>query len=124
MEKQVSLFEEVRYVNESINKNTYYILNMRNEIAPNIITYRTNDGLIENRKIDKQAFSILPVQDGDIIEVKSNEKRYGKKAIGKNSDGTNIVVEDTTKIYDVICSYDILYRDYDKCNKFNSDDEE
>lgn len=124
MEKQISLFEEVRYVNELINKNTYYILNMRNEIAPNIITYRINDGLIKNRKIDKQAFSILPVQDGDIIEVKSNEKRYGKKTIGKNSDGTNIVVEDTNKIYDVICSYDILYRDYDKCNKFDSDDGE
>ena len=114
MQKQVDLFKEVRYTDDTVIDSKYYVLNTRNEIAPNITVYRIKDGLIENRKVSKNAYSILPIQDGDIITVKSTVQQYGVKPVGKNELGQNIVEQDKSKIYDVITSYDIDYRDFSK----------
>ena len=101
----------------------YYVLNTRNEIKPNIITYQLSTGLIEYQKVDKQAFDILFIQDGDIIKVAKSEKRYGYKIVGKDENGINIVEPDSSKIYSYLCNYEIVYRNYKKSNKSLVDEE-
>ena len=115
MEMQVNKFGTVRYKDAAFS-NRYFVLNTRNAIAPNLILYNIGNGEIEYRKIKKEIFKILPLQDGDIIDVKNSEKQFGMKIIGKDDDGKNIVVADVNKEYDVITQYDIIFRKYNKNN--------
>ena len=78
-------------------------------------------GEIQYRKIRKEIFKILPLQDGDIIDVISSEKEFAKKIIGKDDDGINIVAADIDKELDVITQYDLVYRDYNKSKTLLSD---
>lgn len=120
MEMQVNKFGTVRYKNSSF-ANRYFVLNTRNVIAPNLILYNIGNGEIQYRKIKKEIFNILPLQDGDIIDVKNSEKQFAMKIIGKDDEGKNIVVADIDKEYDVITQYDIIYRKYGKENSFLTD---
>ena len=123
LEKQIELFEDVRYIDKDLSDDLYYVLNTRNEIKPNIITYQLSTGLIEYQKVDKQSFDILFIQDGDIIKVAKSEKRYGYKIVGKDENGINIVEPDSSKIYSYLCNYEIVYRNYKKSNKSLVDEE-
>ena len=78
-------------------------------------------GEIQYRKVRKEIFKILPLQDGDIIDVISSEKEFDKKIIGKDDDGINIVAADIDKELDVITQYDLVYRDYNKSKTLLSD---
>ena len=120
MEMQVNKFGTVRYKDSKLI-NRYFVLNTRNIIAPNLILYNMGNGEIQYRKIKKEIFKILPLQDGDIIDVKNSEKQFGMKIIGKDDEGKNIVVADIDKEYDVITQYDIVYRKYGKGNSFLTD---
>ena len=71
--------------------------------------------------VRKEIFKILPLQDGDIIDVISSEKEFAKKIIGKDDDGINIVAADIDKELDVITQYDLVYRDYNKSKTLLSD---
>ena len=121
MKTQVEKFNEVRYKDDSLNGNRWFVLNTRNIIAPNLILYNMKTGEIQYRKIRKEIFKILPLQDGDIIDVISSEKEFAKKIIGKDDDGINIVAADIDKELDVITQYDLVYRDYNKSKTLLSD---
>lgn len=123
MKEQVKKFNEVRYTDEKFDDNTWFVLNTRNVIAPNLILYNMRTGEIQYRKIRKEIFKILPLQDGDIINVLKSEKEFAKKIIGKDDDGFNIVAADIDKELDVITQYELLYRDYSKSKLSISDDE-
>ena len=122
MKMQVEKFGTVRYKDPTLVER-YFVLNTRNIIAPNLILYNMGTGEIQYRKIRKEIFKILPLQDGDIIDVKSSEKEFGMKIIGKDDDGKNIVVADIDKEYDVITQYDLIYRQYGKGNSLLTDQE-
>ena len=62
-------FNEVRYKDIKLNDNRWFVLNVRNEIAPNLILYNMKTGDVQYRKVNKKVFNILPLQDGDIIDV-------------------------------------------------------
>lgn len=121
MEMQISKFNEVRFVDETSNENRWFVLNTRNVIAPNVILYNMKTGEIQYRKIRKEIFKILPLQDGDIIDVLNSEKEFGMKIIGKDDKGINIVAADIDKEYDVITQYEIVYRNYSKSKTLLSD---
>ena len=104
-----------------MNGNRWFVLNTRNIIAPNLILYNMKTGEIQYRKIRKEIFKILPLQDGDIIDVISSEKEFAKKIIGKDDNGINIVAADIDKELDVITQYDLVYRDYNKSKTLLSD---
>jgi len=91
----------VRYKNP-LFVNRYFVLNTRNVIAPNLILYNMGNGEIQYRKIKKEIFKILPLQDGDIIDVKNSEKQFAMKIIGKDDEGKNIVVADIDKELDSV----------------------
>ena len=110
LEAQVSKFQECRYVDKSLPKDLYFVLNVRNVIAPNIIVYCVATGEYKYIKVDKRIFNILPMFDGDLIQVKSWSTKFGEKIVGKNEKGINIIEEDREKVYDVIMSYDVHYR--------------
>lgn len=112
MDMQVKKFNKVRYTDTSINDNRWFVLNTRNIIAPNLNLYNMKTGEIAYRKIKKEIFNILPLQDGDIIDVLDTELVYGKKIIGKDENGINILAADIDKQYDVITKYEIIYRNY------------
>ncbi|WMC92309.1 hypothetical protein [Kineothrix sp. MB12-C1] len=114
MEMQVSKFNTVRYKNEELNDNRWFVLNTRDIISPNIIIYNMKTGETRYSKVNKHVYKILPLQDGDIIDVIRTEKEFGKKIIGKNDDGINIVAADINNEYDVITQYDLVYRNYGK----------
>lgn len=121
MKTQVEKFNEVRYKDDSLKGNRWFVLNTRNIIAPNLILYNMKTGEIQYRKVRKEIFKILPLQDGDIIDVISSEKEFAKKIIGKDDDGINIVAADIDKELDVITQYDLVYRDYNKSKTLLSD---
>ena len=123
MKMQIDKFNTVRYKDSKFT-NRYFVLNTRNVIAPNLILYDMSNGEIQYRKIKKEIFKILPLQDGDIIDVKKSEKQFGTKIIGKDTEGKNIVVADIDNEYDVITQYDLVYRKYGKGYTFLSDDSE
>lgn len=114
MEMQVNKFNEVRYTDDRLNDNRWFVLNTRNIIAPNIIIYNMKNGEIQYRKVKKDIFKILPIQDGDIIDIIKSENEYGNKIIGKDDNGINIIAADIYKEYDVITQYDLVYRNYKK----------
>lgn len=124
MSAQIGLFNTINYTDEKLNDNVYFILNVRNVIVPNLIMYNMKTGEFEYRKIDKDTFSILPLYDGDIIEVTNQREEYAMKIMGKDGDGINIVETDTNKKYNLITSYEILYRHYGKNTKLISDCED
>lgn len=121
MEMQVNKFNEVRFKDESLEDNRWFVLNTRNVIAPNIIIYNMKSGEIQYRKVRKDIFKILPLQDGDIIDILNSEKEFGKKIIGKDDNGINIITADISKEFDVITKYEIVYRNYSKSKNLLSD---
>lgn len=124
MEMQVNKFNKVRYVDETLKCDRYFVLNTRNEISPNLNLYNIRTGEVEYRKIKKEVFKILPLQDGDIIDVKKSEIVYGVKIIGKDENGINILAADIDKTYDVITSYEIVFRKYKNGSILASDKNE
>lgn len=123
MKTQVEKFNEVRYRDQTLNDNRWFVLNTRNVIAPNVIIYNMKTGEIQYRKIRKEIFKILPLQDGDIIDIRTSEKEFAKKIIGKDNNGINIVVDDIENELDVITQYDLVFRDYKKSKVLLSDSE-
>lgn len=121
MEMQVNKFNAVRFKDESLEDNRWFVLNTRDVISPNIIIYNMKSGEIQYRKVRKDIFKILPLQDGDIIDILNSEKEFGKKIIGKDDNGINIIATDITKEYDVITKYEIVYRNYNKSKNLLSD---
>lgn len=124
MKTQIEKFNEVRYKDSEIPVNRWFVLNTRDIISPNLILYNMNSGDIEYRKVRKKIFKILPLQDGDIIDVTGSEKEFAKKIIGKDDNGVNIVAADIDKELDVITKYDLVFRDYSKSKKLLSESEE
>ncbi len=114
MAMQVSKFNEVRFIDDELNDNRWFVLNTRDVIAPNIIIYNMKTGEIQYRKVKKEVYKILPLQDGDIIDVIKSEKTFGQKIIGKDDNGINILAADIDKEYDVITQYEIISRNYNK----------
>ncbi|MFQ7494768.1 hypothetical protein [Faecalibacillus intestinalis] len=114
MTMQINKFDSVRYVDSSLKNDMWFVLNTRNVIAPNLIIYNIKNGEIQYRKVDKKIFKILPLQDGDIIEIKNSKKEFAKKIIGKDEEGKNIIAADIDKELDIITQYEILYRNYGK----------
>ena len=114
MTEQINKFGKVKYTDSTLNDNRWFVLNWRNVIAPNIIIYNMKTGDIQYRKVDKNTFKILPLQDGDVIDVTKTEKRFGQKYIGKDENGVNIIAADIDKEYDVITQYEIIQRDFSK----------
>lgn len=111
MMMQLKLFTEIRYTDDTMDDNVYFVLNTRNVIAPNVNLYRIKDGVIEYRKVAKKPYNVLPMQDGDVIKVSSTQQTHGLTIVGKDDMGKNILEEDD-RVYDVIASYDIIYRNY------------
>jgi len=91
----------------------YFVLNTRDVVSPNIIIYNMNNGEIKYQKVRKDVFKILPLQDGDIIDVFKTEKEFSKKIIGKDNDGLNIIAADITREDEVITQYDLVFRNYE-----------
>jgi len=120
MSMQIKKFNKIRYVDNTLNENRWFVLNTRNIIAPNLILYNMKTGEIQYRKVNKDVFNILPLQDGDIIDVKKSEIKFGEKIIRKDTNGINIIAADIDKQYDVITNYDIVYRNYGSGSKLAS----
>ncbi len=124
MTMQINKFDSVRYVDPMLKNDMWFVLNTRNVIAPNLIIYNIKNGEIQYRKVDKKIFKILPLQDGDIIEIKNSKKEFAKKIIGKDEEGKNIIAADIDKELDIITQYEILYRNYGKGKSLIVDSED
>lgn len=124
MTMQINKFDSVRYIDPLLKNDMWFVLNTRNVIAPNLIIYNIKNGEIQYRKVDKKIFKILPLQDGDIIEIKNSKKEFAKKIIGKNEEGRNIIAADIDKELDIITQYEILYRNYGKGKSLIVDSED
>lgn len=112
LKAQIDKFDQPRYVNSDLSENLFFVLNARNVIAPNLIIYNIHNGEVQYRKVDKDVFNILPLQDGDIFMLKGSQIRNGLKIIGKDERGINLYQEDKDKKYDVITKYEVVYRNY------------
>ena len=121
MTMQINKFDSIRYVDPMLKDDMWFVLNTRNVIAPNLIIYNIKNGEIQYRKVDKKIFKILPLQDGDIIEIKNSKKEFAKKIIGKDEEGKNIIAADIDKELDIITQYEIVYRNYSKGNSLLTD---
>lgn len=121
MTMQINKFDSIRYVDPLLKNDMWFVLNTRNVIAPNLIIYNIKNGEIQYRKVDKKIFKILPLQDGDIIEIKNSKKEFAKKIIGKDEEGKNIIAADIDKELDIITQYEIVYRNYGKGNSLLTD---
>ena len=124
MTMQINKFDSVRYIDPLLKNDMWFVLNTRNVIAPNLIIYNIKNGEIQYRKVDKKIFKILPLQDGDIIEIKNSKKEFAKKIIGKDEEGRNIIAADIDKELDIITQYEILYRNYGKGKSLIVDSED
>ena len=124
MTMQINKFDSVRYIDPMLKNDMWFVLNTRNVIAPNLIIYNIKNGEIQYRKVDKKIFKILPLQDGDIIEIKNSKKEFAKKIIGKDEEGKNIIAADIDKELDIITQYEILYRNYGKGKSLIVDSED
>lgn len=124
MTMQINKFDSIRYVDPMLKNNMWFVLNTRNVIAPNLIIYNIRNGEIQYRKVDKKIFKILPLQDGDIIEIKNSKKEFAKKIIGKDEEGKNIIAADIDKELDIITQYEIVYRNYEKGKSLIVDSED
>lgn len=124
MSMQIDKFDSVSYIDPMIKNDMWFVLNTRNVIAPNLIIYNIKNGEIQYRKVDKKIFKILPLQDGDIIEIKNSKKEFAKKIIGKDEEGKNIIAADINKELDIITQYEIVYRNYEKGKSLIVDSED
>ena len=124
MTMQINKFDSVRYIDPLLKNDMWFVLNTRNVIAPNLIIYNIRNGEIQYRKVDKKIFKILPLQDGDIIEIKNSKKEFAKKIIGKDEEGKNIIAADIDKELDIITQYEIVYRNYEKGKSLIVDSED
>lgn len=124
MSMQIDKFDSVSYIDPMIKNDMWFVLNTRNVIAPNLIIYNIKNGEIQYRKVDKKIFKILPLQDGDIIEIKNSKKEFAKKIIGKDEEGKNIIAADIDKELDIITQYEIVYRNYEKGKSLIVDSED
>lgn len=124
MTMQINKFDSVRYIDPLLKNDMWFVLNTRNIIAPNLIIYNIKNGEIQYRKVDKKIFKILPLQDGDIIEIKNSKKEFAKKIIGKDEEGKNIIAADIDKELDIITQYEIVYRNYEKGKSLIVDSED
>lgn len=124
MTMQINKFDSVRYIDPLLKNDMWFVLNTRNVIAPNLIIYNIKNGEIQYRKVDKKIFKILPLQDGDIIEIKNSKKEFAKKIIGKDKEGKNIIAADIDKELDIITQYEIVYRNYEKGKSLIVDSED
>ena len=124
MTMQINKCDSVRYIDPLLKNDMCFVLNTRNVIAPNLIIYNIKNGEIQYRKVDKKIFKILPLQDGDIIEIKNSKKEFAKKIIGKDEEGKNIIAADIDKELDIITQYEILYRNYGKGKSLIVDSED
>ena len=124
MSMQIDKFDSVSYIDQMLKNDMWFVLNTRNVIAPNLIIYNIKNGEIQYRKVDKKIFKILPLQDGDIIEIKNSKKEFAKKIIGKDEEGKNIIAADIDKELDIITQYEIVYRNYEKGKSLIVDSED
>ena len=124
MTMQINKFDSVRYIDPLLKNDMWFVLNTRNVIAPNLIIYNIKNGEIQYRKVDKKIFKILPLQDGDIIEIKNSKKEFAKKIIGKDEEGKNIIAADIDKELDIITQYEIVYRNYENGKSLIVDSED
>ena len=124
MSMQIDKFDSVSYIDPMLKNDMWFVLNTRNVIAPNLIIYNIKNGEIQYRKVDKKIFKILPLQDGDIIEIKNSKKEFAKKIIGKDEEGKNIIAADIDKELDIITQYEIVYRNYEKGKSLIVDSED
>ena len=124
MSMQIDKFDSFSYIDPMLKNDMWFVLNTRNVIAPNLIIYNIKNGEIQYRKVDKKIFKILPLQDGDIIEIKNSKKEFAKKIIGKDEEGKNIIAADIDKELDIITQYEILYRNYGKGKSLIVDSED
>lgn len=124
MTMQINKFDSVRYIDPLLKNDMWFVLNTRNVIAPNLIIYNIKNGEIQYRKVDKKIFKILPLQDGDIIEIKNSKKEFAKKIIGKDEEGKNIIAADIDNELDIITQYEIVYRNYEKGKSLIVDSED
>ena len=124
MSMQIDKFDSVSYIDPMLKNDMWFVLNTRNVIAPNLIIYNIKNGEIQYRKVDKKIFKILPLQDGDIIEIKNSKKEFAKKIIGKDEEGKNIIAADIDKELDIITQYEIVYRNYAKGKSLIVDSED
>ena len=124
MTMQINKFDSIRHVDKMLKNDMWFVLNTRNVIAPNLIIYNIKNGEIQYRKVDKKIFKILPLQDGDIIEIKNSKKEFAKKIIGKDEEGKNIIAADIDKELDIITQYEIVYRNYEKGKSLIVDSED
>ena len=124
MSMQIDKFDSVSYIDPMLKNDMWFVLNTRNVIAPNLIIYNIKNGEIQYRKVDKKIFKILPLQDGDIIEIKNYKKEFAKKIIGKDEEGKNIIAADIDKELDIITQYEIVYRNYEKGKSLIVDSED
>lgn len=124
MSMQIDKFDSVSYIDTMLKNDMWFVLNTRNVIAPNLIIYNIKNGEIQYRKVDKKIFKILPLQDGDIIEIKNSKKEFAKKIIGKDEEGKNIIAADIDKELDIITQYEIVYRNYEKGKSLIVDSED
>lgn len=122
--EQLKKFNEPRYIDKSIPANRWMVFNVRDIIAPNIIMYNFHSGEVRYQKVDKSVYKIIPIVNGDIIDITKTEKRYGEKIVGKNDNGVNIIEPDLNKEYEVITGYEFYYvaKDKKRNEMFKGDD--
>ena len=109
---QVSKFNKPFFTDERATDTMWIVLNWRDIIAPNVILYNLSTSEIKYTKFKKESFKILPLVDGDIIDIQDYETRFGEKIIGKDENGINIIVADPNKELKVVSKYEIIYRNY------------
>ncbi|MEG0898322.1 MAG: hypothetical protein RSF40_01250 [Oscillospiraceae bacterium] len=124
MSMQIEKFNTVRYTNPELQDNRWFVLNTRNVVKPNLVLYQMKTGITVYAKVKKDIFDILPLQDGDIIDVTTTTSEYGMKSIGKDEFGINILSVDISKEYQIITGYEIVSRHYDKNTKLLSEMED
>lgn len=121
MEMQISKFNTIRYTNTDSKDARYFVMNTRNIIKPHVILYNIKTGQICYTNVAKDIFDILPLQDGDIIDVTLLSKEYTMKILDKDENGVNVLGVDITREYNVIKGYDIVSRKYGKNTKLLSE---
>ena len=107
---QIEYLNEINYINPDISTDYLYVANLNSAANTTITAYCLNNGIANHLVIPQRIFKILPCQIGDIIKAKNYERRFGKKLLGRDSEGLNIFVEDNSKIEFWLKSYEIAHR--------------
>ena len=124
LESQIKKFNECRYIDNTLEQDTYFVLNIRDVISPNVIVYNIKTGEYEYLKLDKQIYNILPLFDGDIFTITNKELCYEKKIVGKDSKGINTLEDDIKREFYNIKGWKILYKHYTAKTKSFAESEE